>query len=182
MVFLFFIRFFIRNKKIIVFGAFKNSYADNSRYLFEQCDKELSDYDCVWITSSKSIRSKLKAQNMKSAYRWSIRGVFLCLRAKYYVYNSYVSDINFWFSRRAVFVNLWHGIPLKKIEFDISEGPLKKVYQPKNELISKIINPIPYQRPSYMFAPSNYVAKLFQSAFRVEKKISYVLDILEQTI
>ena len=40
------------------------------------------------------------------------------LRAKYAVVCNGISDVNHAFMGRAIFLNLWHGVPLKKVGYD----------------------------------------------------------------
>ena len=48
----------------------------------------------------------------------SLKGIWMQLRAKYVVVCNGISDVNHTFMGRAVFLNLWHGVPLKKVGYD----------------------------------------------------------------
>ncbi len=48
----------------------------------------------------------------------SLKGIWFALRVKVYLFDNYSKDINFWQSVGVMKVNLWHGIPLKKIQHD----------------------------------------------------------------
>lgn len=165
---------FPRSPQIWVFGSYNNTYTDNSKYLF------LSKSSCVsgdkvkfiWISGSKTVVDSINRNGSIAYLRWSLGGLYHTLRAKYYFYNSYTTDINFWTCRKAVLINLWHGIPLKKIEFDIRKGPLTALFSPDSKY-KKIWNhfffPWHYKKPDFVLSPSDFVGELFCSAFQVTK-------------
>lgn len=163
-----------RTKGISVYGCPGNRFSDNAKYAYLEASKAAKGDDSVWwISSDKTLISKLNSQNLNAAGRWSLKGIFLCLRAKHYYFSSYCCDINFWTSKNAIHVNYWHGVPFKKIEYDIHSGPLKIRFNPKTiseRLISfiwYICSPGPSVRPSYLFSPHPYFDDYLSSAFRV---------------
>ncbi|EHY5574492.1 CDP-glycerol glycerophosphotransferase family protein, partial [Escherichia coli] len=90
-----------------------------------------------------------------------------CYIAKVYIYSNYVSTINFYTSAGAVLVNLWHGTPLKKIEYDISKSPLFNYFKGASFII-KILMPEKHKKCNFILAPSQFVYDYsFKSAFRV---------------
>src|SRR5690606_16135195 len=94
--------------------------------------------------------------------------MYHCLTAKVYIYTCYVSDISYKFSGGAFCVNLWHGIPLKKIEFDILQGYIKKKFN--NSLKSKIKYPDIYRKADLLLCPSPFVYDYsFKSAFKISR-------------
>jgi CDP-glycerol glycerophosphotransferase len=90
----------------------------------------------------------------------------LCVRAGSFVVSSYASDVNRWLGEGATLVNLWHGVPLKKIERDIDSGPLRLVYedrQPMKAAFSDQMRP-----PDLLLSPSAFIAEqCFTSAFAI---------------
>lgn len=155
-----------RNKNIWVFGSF-GVFNDNSRYLYQYVvDNPQLGIRAIWISHKK--QSVMEASKVGESYRKnSLKGLYFSLVAKVYIFSAYVSDINFFTSRNAVKVNLWHGIPLKKIEFDITTKPLVDVFQ-KASLFEKIKNPAVRIKYDFILSPSQYVADYsFKSAFRV---------------
>lgn len=178
MIFYFLSGFFPRNQKVIVYGCPREGFSDNAKYayLYDSCESNdgVSRY---WVTSNKQLIDKFKnIENLKIVNRWSIKGVFIALTAGTYVYSSYVSDVNFWLSRKARLVNYWHGIPLKNIEFDINSGTLMRRYNPKSlsdKLISffyYIYHPAVFKRPDLLCNPLPRFNEIFMRAFRVDEK------------
>ena len=165
---LYFLSGFIpRVNNIWVFGSF-GVFNDNSSYLFKYIQKNSdSRIRAIWI--SKNRLSVYKAREYgESYYAFSLKGLYYCLISKVYVFSAYVSDINFFTSRRALKVNLWHGIPLKKIEFDITTKPLVNRFK-NASILRKVITPESQVKSDLVLSPSAFVADYsFKSAFRIK--------------
>lgn len=163
-----------RDKKTWVFGSF-GTYNDNSRYLFEYVIQEHKDIRAIWISSDD--QSVLLASRYGEAYqRNSFKGLYYALRAKVYVYAAYTRDICWYASGGAYKVNLWHGIPLKKIEFDIRTPPLVNVFHNAN-LVAHFKHPHAHIRHNLVLSPSQYVYEYsFKSAFRLRSEAEIVIS------
>ncbi|MFB2647283.1 CDP-glycerol glycerophosphotransferase family protein [Shewanella mangrovisoli] len=160
-----------RNVNKAVLGCYKNRFADNSKYLFLHW-QQTHFMQTIWISGDKALIHTLKQQGYTAHSRWSMLGIYHALTAKYYVYNSYIGDINQWFAAGAVRINLWHGSPLKKIEFDITTGPLAPKYQTRSLWqagLKSLRYHQEYVRPSLMLSPSPLVGESFQRAFRLKE-------------
>lgn len=152
-----------------VMGCYKNKFADNSKYLFLHWQQQKT-ITAIWISGDKALIKQLTQQGYLAYYRWSLMGIFHALTAKYYIYNSYIGDINQYFAKGAIKINLWHGSPLKQIEFDISNGPLHSVYHPSTlaqKLNAKALNHQQHVKPDLMLAASETVKNLFSSSFKL---------------
>lgn len=155
-----------RNNKIWVFGSF-GVFNDNSRYLYQYIlNNPKNNIRSIWISDNK--KSVKEASKFGEAYYlYSFKGLFYSLIAKVYVFSSYITNISFFTSRNAVKVNLWHGIPLKKIEFDITTPPLNKSFRDAN-ILSRILRPHTHVKYDFVLSPSKFVSDYsFKSAFRV---------------
>jgi len=163
----FFSFFFKRDKNIWVFGAHQNRFCENSKALYQYTSQNDKIIKAIWITGDKKLIQKLHSKKLLSYYKWSIKGLYYSLKAKYYFYNVYSDDINYYTSGGAILVNLWHGIPLKKIEFDVRKGPLQKIFNSKYSFIYKFFKPYLFRNPNYVLSTSKKVSKIFSSALRV---------------
>lgn len=152
-----------RSKKIIVFGAWLgDKFADNAKVLFieAQEDKELTT---VWITRNPKVIEEVHNAGYK-AYNWcSIRGIWYQLRAGYAVMTNGISDFKHAFLGGTTLINLWHGIPLKKIGYD---DYYEKDWDSKARKFRDRIIHIPLGR-EYVVATSPTIAQIYESAFRV---------------
>ncbi len=160
--------FFIRNRNRIAVGC-HTSFSDNSKYFFLSSKNYLSDYEVVWITNNNKTKAHIEELGLKVLKIQSIKGLYYALTAKFYVYSFHLIDINFWTSGGATKINLWHGIPLKDIAFQIKEGPSAKIYDEKS-ISSRLFRPHVFVRPDFMLTTSSKMSDYFSSAFRITKK------------
>lgn len=163
--------FIPRRKNRWIFGSHSNAFSDNSKHLYIHIVENHPEIDAIWITANPKIRDSIRASGGKALSRWSLKGLMACLTGQYWFVSVYVTDINFYCSRNAILVNLWHGIPLKKIEFDIKNGPLADRFQNSNIIKQFIHWPSIFRRPDYVVSSSPRVShELFMSAFRLGPK------------
>ncbi len=162
-----------RNKKLWVFGSsFGRSFTDNPKYFYlYMIDQKPEQVRAVWITKNKEILTFLKENQLEGYYLYSPKGVWLSLRAKVYLYDNYSKDICYTLSGGAIKVNLWHGIPLKKIQqdnvFDYFRNP-----RSLSEKLYGIPRRISDEKPSnYVLCASEYYRDIFGSAFRTKRVI-----------
>lgn len=159
-----------RGKNRWIFGSYTNAFNDNSKYLFIHVVENHPEIEAIWITGDPKVINHIRAAGGKAISRWSMSGIIACLTGRYWFVSAYLNDINYYCSRNATIINLWHGIPLKKIEFDIENGPLAKRFQNPNFIDRHIIWPQLFRRPEYVISTSAHVsAKSFASAFRIEQ-------------
>lgn len=155
-----------RNKKLCVFGAWLGErFADNSKQLFiEACDRKT--LRAVWITKSESVLKEIHDMGYE-AYMWGTpKAVWTQLRAGYAIVSNGISDLEHTFLGRSVIIDLWHGIPLKKVVYDNKYE--KDWDSPKQKLRDKLIN-VPLGK-MYFVAPSEMFIPIYQSAFRRKRE------------
>ncbi|MGL5056687.1 MAG: CDP-glycerol glycerophosphotransferase family protein [Fusobacteriaceae bacterium] len=110
-----------KDEKIIILGSwFGERYSDNSRYLYEYLNSNKKRYNLkkvIWITQNINIFQELKSQNKEVYMKKSIKSIFYHLKAKYHIIDQSTNDIfgKLSSSSETIKINLWHGIPLKKI-------------------------------------------------------------------
>ena len=132
---------FIRDKTLWAFGSRRGQFVDNPKYYFLHVANFHKEITPVWISEDKDTVTFLSNRGYLAFYRWSIKGLLMSLRAGVYIYAFDANDINFFCSAGAKLVNLYHGIPLKKIEFDTTVGNSRRVYHP-NTLYEKILTKV----------------------------------------
>ena len=159
-----------RRPRIAVFGAFPGSAEDNnSKSLCRYTSANYPHMKCVWIGSKKDEVLEARKEGITSYTRTSLNGVLHCLFAGNYFFTHYISDISFFLSNGACLVNLWHGPPMKKIEFDNRLGSSSKRYASPTFYQKYIGFPWVYKRPSCIVSTSSHVARYaLMSAFRLK--------------
>lgn len=108
-----------KSKKYVIIGGWQGKrFADNSRGMFEYLDihkKELGIKKVFWYTRNKSIYEALEKQGKDVLYGYRLRSIYWHLRSKVHMIDQNTRDILGILSVRCIRINLWHGIPLKKI-------------------------------------------------------------------
>lgn len=146
----------VRKKDIIIFMGFDYRYTGNSRYLFEQIIKEKPE-NVFFVTSDKQVDNKYRIEpNSEKFYQ-----VFYSARIA--IFESWIpaqlKKIN-----GTVWIQLWHGTPLKKVLYDSDEKEI--ITKNPNHKITKF-NDI--KRWSYLLTDSENVNKYFERAFLMPK-------------
>jgi len=173
----FFSFIFPRDKNIWVFGSWDGKvFMDNSKYLFLFVNHYFPRITPVWISRSKTLVEDLRKRGLKAYYIWDLKAIYYCLRAKYYVidhapcFSSLFSPINLWLSGNAKIIQLWHGVPLKRI--DRSPPTRTSMYQ-KISMFDKMLselsrfNLINVKINTYVVAPSRFFGRILASTFKV---------------
>lgn len=162
-----------RNKKIWVFGStFGKRFADNPKYFYLYMNQyHKKDIRAIWISKNRDVIKLLNHNGMEAYYLYSIKGIWFCLRARVYLYDNYSKDICFTLSGGAVKINMWHGVPLKKIQRD---NRFDKVRHPKTrtEMLKSLPRRMSDEKPSdYVLTTSNFLKPIFSSAFQTKRVI-----------
>lgn len=170
---------FPRNKKIWLYGCLHGTFRDNSKYLYFYASDHNKEVKHVWITPSKDDVRKLNSLGYTAVYKRSLSALYYVLTAKVYIYNIYAStDIFKSYLRGSAFLfNLWHGVPFKKIEYNVKTGPLQPYYNPKNlkeKFQSFIKEPKTFRLSSAVLATSEKLRDIHSSSFLVSKDKVFV--------
>ena len=159
-----------KDKNLWVFGAwFGERYADNSKYLFEYLNKYHPEIKAIWLTNSKTVYSSLRKKGYKVFLTKSLSGIWLALRAKLAVVcQSKKEDLYpFINGNKTPVIQLWHGIPLKKIGYDDTLYSYKhKKF--RFEKLKKIIFPFLEENYALFIATSEETKKIFSHAFKID--------------
>lgn len=162
-----------KNENIWLFGAwYGERFADNSRYLYTYMVKERPKIRVIWITNDKNIWKSNTNSGFETYMKWSLKGIWFSLQAKYVFVTSRKQDVNEFFINGATLINLWHGSPLKKIGADDKYSKVNSFFYSK---VVKTVFPISYEF-NYDFVISNAAvfSEKMASAFNLE--VSNVLE------
>ena len=159
---------FPRRKKKWAFGSFRGAFNDNAKYLFIYVSEQMPEITCAWISFNKDTVRVIRAKGLKAYHVFSLKGIGYALTSKYWFFNAYSSDIMFCLSGGAKQVNLWHGLPLKRIEFDINSGLLADRYV-KKTLKERYYHPEVFRHPDYMVTSTELFSEVFARSFRISR-------------
>lgn len=105
--------FMPRDQSKWVFGS-HFGYADNPKYLFLDTCMNHTEIHAIWISHNYRDIKRIRDLGLK-AYHWlDMRGIFHALTSKVWISGRTIIDINRCVSGGACYVNLHHGVGLKK--------------------------------------------------------------------
>lgn len=140
----------------IMFETFMGkSYADSPKYIYEYLAKNYPNkYKFVWVLNDHKEKLPYGGIVVK---RFTRKYAYYLARSKYFVFNVRQP---LWFRKREgqIFVETWHGTPLKRLAFDQEEvtaaSPTYKAqfYRQKQEW-------------DYLIAPNKFSSDIFKSCF-----------------
>ena len=155
-----------RRKSVVIFGSwFGQKFSDNAKYLYLACQND-NNLRAIWISKNDGVIKYLNDKGYE-AYRWnSLKALYYQLIAKTYFTTTGKEDVQYYLMGSAKHIELWHGIPLKKIMYDnnfFDEG--NKIVKNIKRIINRIFN-----NKYYVLSSSNQIGSIYKSAFRVVDK------------
>ena len=145
----------VRRRRRWAFGSFRGAFNDNAKYMFIYTCLQYRDIEAVWISTNRATVELVRSYGLPAYSVFSIKGLLYALTSKYWIFNSYTSDIMFCLSGNAVCINLWHGVPLKRIEFNIKRGALSDRYVRKT-LRERYYHPEAFRRPDVVLSSTPF--------------------------
>jgi len=109
-----------KDKNLTVIGSsLGRHFADNSKYLYLYFQKNNTNNSkrMIWITKNKEVNEYLKSLDFPSEYLYSLKGIFYTIRASKVFITHQLRDINGALIAGAQIIQLWHGIPIKKVGY-----------------------------------------------------------------
>lgn len=157
---------FPRRSNRYAFGSFRGAFNDNAKYLFIWLSENHGDADAAWLSTNGDTVRLVRSFGLKAYNVLSVYGAWYALTSKYWFFNSYTSDIMFCLSGRAVCVNLWHGIGLKRTDFNTVSGPMGDRFIRKKPK-EVFFHPESFRRPDYLISSAPFQTSMFAKAFRI---------------
>ena len=158
-----------------VFGSWYGlRFADNPKYFFFYCHTlKDSPVQAVWLSKNPDVVRAVRALGLPAYHRSSPRGLWHALRAGVYLLDCRLSDIHAMASRGALKVNLWHGVPPKKIERDIDQADHTINLAVRGSFLQRAIlkvrRPELTERYDAILATSDATADRFAGAFGIAR-------------
>lgn len=154
-----------RKSNIWIFGAwFGERYSDNSKYLFLYIKSNVPSVRPIWITRNNGVLKILRESGYEAYKTCSFRGIWFSLCCGCVILSCDLTDVNYYATTGALEIQLFHGIPLKKIGYDTNT---------KYRILNKIRNLfLPYinHQADFYIATSPEVQKNIITAFDIKDK------------
>ena len=154
-----------RTRDTWVFGS-AAGLADGGWALWQEA-VERHGVDAVWLTGTAEQAREARDRGIRSVPRGSIRGLWRTARARVVVVTHGLGDANRYAVAGAFVVQLWHGIPLKRIGLDSPET-LRSGFLPRSRTVRAFLR-LMYRRTAAAIAvlpaASDLVRGRLESAF-----------------
>jgi len=128
------------------------------------------DIRVIWLSSSPRACSQAKALGLECYLKYSLQGFYWSLRAKIFFITHHLFDVNPFVSGGAEVVQLWHGIPLKRIEFDALESPIGHWFLSAREPFGILLRRAHTFRKAWLVATSKESAEKLASGLQVPRE------------
>ncbi len=151
------------NHDMVVFESFiGRNYNDSPRAMFEYMRELNPDMEYVWIVNDPD---QFEIEGAKVIRRLSREYFFTVAKAKYIVNNSRM-PIFFTKRKDQVYVQLWHGTPLKRLVYDMETNVMPGTNKDKylQNFSREVAN------WDYLVSPNHYSTEKFKTAFRFNQK------------
>ncbi|MEE6667712.1 CDP-glycerol glycerophosphotransferase family protein [Pediococcus acidilactici] len=100
------------NQKKILFSSFSGrKYDDSPQVLYEELksDKKFEDYSFVWVFKKENKELPSEIQVRSNTFKYFVA----LLTSKYWISNSSIEELVPLNSKNHVYINTWHGVPIK---------------------------------------------------------------------
>lgn len=152
--------------KLILFEAFNGrNYTCSPKAIYEKMITmdEFKDYKFIWAFVDPSKHEVKEDERLKIVVTKSPDYYRYCSMAKYWIVNSIMPE-EIEKKGGQVYVQCWHGTPLKKLRYDIEvDGAILNTVE---EIRRR--NDIDASRFDYFISPSKYCTEKFTSAFNLK--------------
>ncbi len=151
------------NRETVVFESFLGrKYNDSPRAMFEYMRKVNPNMDYVWIVDNPQ---NFDIEGARVVQRLTPEYFILVATAKYIVNNSRM-PIFFKKRENQVYVQTWHGTPLKRLVFDMETNVMPGTNHEKylKNFSREVSN------WDYLVSPNHYSTEKFKTAFRFDNQ------------
>lgn len=150
----------------IFFESFHGKqYSDNPRAIYEYLQNQETNYTMIWSVK-RGYEEVFIENNIPYVRRFSFKWIIKMACSKYWIINT---RIPLWIykSKNTVYIQTWHGTPLKKLGIDINQVVMPstdtKTY--KENFIKEA------NRWDILISPNSYSSAIFKRAFQYDNKI-----------
>lgn len=159
----------VNSKRIMFIAYHGKGYLCNPKYIHIEIskDKRFDGFDLIWALNKTSEKIN-DARIVK--YR-SFKYFYLLCTSKYWVSNCKLPSY-YVKKKNQIYIQTWHGTPLKKLASDIENNKNKTFYRSEiswNEMIKSY--DIDTRRYNYFISPNKYSTEIFKRCFKLDENI-----------
>lgn len=161
---------FVRvDEKMVIFDSFLGKgYSCNPRAIYEEMlnDSKFDDWNFVWVMRKPK---RLKIDRGIVVRYNSLKHYYYLAKSKYWIFNS-KSPGHMYKKKNQIYLQTWHGTPLKKLARDIEIGEDATFYRTqmsKEEMVKTYDQDV--EKYDYLLSPNEYSTEKFLTAFGVTR-------------
>ncbi|KRO08748.1 CDP-glycerol poly(glycerophosphate) glycerophosphotransferase [Lactiplantibacillus xiangfangensis] len=144
-------------KKRYLFSSFYGLYNDSPKLISERLHDEQPDLKIYWIYDNQKTRQVFPEYVQPVAIN-SVLSIYLLWTSKYLIDNSQ-KQIVYQLRKDQIYLQTWHGTPLKRIEFDASDK------LPKHYLNYSVVD---NASVTFLLIGNQYSEEIYRSAFGID--------------
>ena len=151
--------FFVKKDRIYFESFHGKQFSDSPRSIYTYMKEHYPEYELVWGVK-KGYELLFMENDVEYVQRLSLKGMFMMASSKVWVINTRMPD---WMikSKKTIYIQTWHGTPLKKLGLDIEKVEMPGVStQDYREKFSK-----ESARWDYLISANSYSSQIFKRAF-----------------
>lgn len=159
------------NDHMIVFIAYHGKgYLCNPKAIHEELtkNKNFSEYRYIWAIKGAKYK-KTNIPNAKVVRYNGMKYFYYLARSKYWVVNcklpQYVLK-----KKNQIYIQTWHGTPLKKLAHDINIGENATFYRTemsRDEMVKSY--DVDVAKYNYLISPNKFSTEKFESCFKIDR-------------
>ena len=165
-------RFVPIDDKLVIFVSFHGrGYSDNPRAIYEQMkqDPQFQGYRFIWFIKHHK-QKNIAVEGAKVVEYFSIPYFYYLSKAKFWVINCkmpmYICK-----KPQQVYLQTWHGTPLKKLAHDIDVSEDTTFYRSAVTFEQMTHSyDVDVERYNYMISPNKFCTKVFQTSFGINRE------------
>lgn len=151
----------LKENWVLCESFFGKNYSDSPKYIYEYISSNYPDkYKFIWVINKKDTAIPYNHIKVK---RFSLKYFYYLARSKYYIFNGRQPE---WTIKREgnVFLQTWHGTPLKKLVFDIDDIS-SATARYKRQVYNQS------RAWDYLIAPNQFSSETFRRCFLYDKEM-----------
>jgi CDP-glycerol glycerophosphotransferase len=153
-----------KDNRMVIFESFMGKqFSDNPRAIYEYLEENYPEYKLIW-SIDKNKQDEFSSRDILVIKRFSLKWLYYMNKSKFWVVNS---RLPIWIPkpRKTIYLQTWHGTPLKRLAADMDEvhmpGTTTEKY--KENFLKEA------SKWDYLISPNFYSTKIFKRAFGFNK-------------
>lgn len=140
---------------------------ENALYLVRLGQLRRRGIRAIWVATSRQEVERMRAQGIEAVRKLTPRYFYHVATSRLIVITHGVSQVTTWFRWGARVVNVWHGIPYKKIALDDTKH-LPSTY------LERLTSPTTTTRVDLQLSSSPTITRVLHTCFHYTPKVAFV--------